>query len=568
MNMAAPLPAHRPVPLASGDARLIDTISPEYVLKHGVLPVRRNGSVTLIATESRRAFRAAQPKLEAAFGPVAAVPSSRDTIRRAVTDTHGAQLARRAAVRTMPEASYRTTSRWSLILFVAFLAGCLAALGFASLGVLSGVLVTWVAITLVGLTGLRTAGAIVQINAARRFSRNWRSRRALTVQTDALPSISLLVPLFNEPAMIGPVTRNMERLDYPRSRLEVILILEAGDQATRDALQDVQLPHWVTAIEVPPGEIQTKPRALNYALDFAAGDIIGIYDAEDAPAEDQLLLVAEAFKYSPPNVACLQGILDFYNTRQSWLTRCFTIDYAAWFRLILPGLVRLGFAIPLGGTTVFLKREVLEKIGRWDAHNVTEDADLGIRLARRGYQTAFIPSVTMEEATSRTPDWVRQRSRWIKGYAMTWAVHMRRPIRLYQELGTRRFWVFQILFLGALSQFFFAPLLWSFWLLVFGIANPITAIASQNAIYLLAALFFLSEVFTIGVLAFAVSTPRHRRLIWWVPVMHFYFLLSAVASWKAMAELVRRPFFWDKTEHGQSLSLREETTPADSPNPA
>lgn len=566
--MAAPLSVDQPVRLVTGDARLIDTISPEFVIKHGVLPMRRNGAVTLIACQSKQAFEAARPTLEAALGPVASVPTTRAAIRKATVETHGPRLASRAASRTPPKESYRSTWRWSVIAFASGVFGLFVALGSTSLGLLSGVLVVWMALTLIGLTGLRTAGAVVQINAAREFSRNWRSRRALTIPPDELPSTSLMIPLFKEPEMLGPILQNLERLDYPRSKLEALLILEAGDTSTETALSGVTLPPWVVVIKVPPGEVQTKPRALNYALDFASGEIVGIYDAEDSPTADQLLLVAEAFKYSPQNVACLQGILDFYNTRQSWLTRCFTIDYAAWFRLILPGLVRLGFAIPLGGTTVFLKRDALEKVGRWDAHNVTEDADLGIRLARRGYQTAFIPSITLEEATSRTPDWIRQRSRWIKGYAMTWAVHMRRPLRLYRELGRRKFWGFQILFLGALSQFFFAPLLWSFWLLVFGIAHPITSIASQNMIYGLAALFFLSEVLTIAVLAFAVSTPRHRRLIWWVPVMHVYFLLSAVASWKAMAELITRPFFWDKTTHGQSLVQPEASIPERPPSPA
>ena len=138
---------------------------------------------------------------------------------------------------------------------------------------------------------------------------------------------------------------------------------------------------------------------MNYALDFTNGDYVGIYDAEDAPAPDQLWKVVDAFKRAAPDVACLQGVLDFYNAKQTWLTRCFTIDYAIWFRLVLPGLVRLGLPIPLGGTTVFFRRSALEALGRWDAHNVTEDADLGLRLARRGYRCAFMPSVTEEEAT-------------------------------------------------------------------------------------------------------------------------------------------------------------------------
>ncbi|MEM9969814.1 MAG: glycosyltransferase family 2 protein [Pseudomonadota bacterium] len=553
--MNAPRAFHRasPLRLVSADVRLIDRISPEFALKHSVLPMRRNGAVTLVATPSAQAFRKARPRLEAALGPVVAIGAAREDITAALARTHAAQLAHRATTRTAEVDSFRAKGRWRALFWLSLTFSLIATALVWAPSVLMTAVIGWVTVTLVAITGLRTAGAVVQLRSARQLARNWRSRRARQVDPLTLPRVSLLLPLFEEGRMLATLLERLERIEYPRDRLEAILILEATDRVTPCALRDVALPDWVRVLTLPPGEVQTKPRALNFALDFASGDVIGIYDAEDAPAPDQLHLVAEAFAQAPENVACLQGVLDFYNARQSWLTRCFTIDYAAWFRLILPGLVRLGFAIPLGGTTVFFKRDVLEAIGRWDAHNVTEDADLGIRLARRGYATAFIPSVTMEEATSDVRSWVKQRSRWIKGYAMTWAVHMRRPVQLYRELGARRFWGFQVLFLGALSQFMLAPLLWSFWLLVFGLPHPITGMASQTTIIFMAALFFATEVMTIAVLALAVATPRHRRLIWWVPVMHLYFPLSAIATWKAASELATRPFFWDKTTHGQSL---------------
>ena len=311
-------------------------------------------------------------------------------------------------------------------------------------------------------------------------------------------------------------------------------------------------------IRAPPGQPRTKPHAMNYALDFAVGDIIGIYEAEDAPAPDQLIKVVQTFRRSGPETACVQGVLDFYNARQSWLTRCFAIDYATWFRLVLPGMVRLGFVIPLGGTTLFLRRDALESLGRWDAHNVTEDADLGIRLARRGYRVAFVNSVTEEEATASVPAWIRQRSRWIKGYAMTWAVHMRDPLRLWGELGPWRFFGIQILFLGTLSQFILAPLLWSFWLVLFGYPHPVTAIFSRQVIVAMAVLFLISEVATVGVAALSVATPKHRWLIKWVPVLHLYYPLAAIASWKGYAEMISKPFFWDKTAHGKAIPPEDD----------
>ena len=185
---------------------------------------------------------------------------------------------------------------------------------------------------------------------------------------------------------------------------------------------------------------------MNYALDFCRGTIIGVWDAEDAPEPDQIEKVAARFNEAAPNVVCLQGMLDYYNARQNWISRCFTIEYATWWRVVLPGMARLGFVIPLGGTTLFFRRKALEKLGRWDAHNVTEDADLGVRLARHGYVTELIPTVTYEEANCRPWRWVRQRSRWLKGFMITYIVHMRDPAQLLRDLGFKRFMGLQMIF--------------------------------------------------------------------------------------------------------------------------
>ena len=205
---------------------------------------------------------------------------------------------------------------------------------------------------------------------------------------------------------------------------------------------------------------------------------------------------------------------------------------------------------------MFFRRRALEDLGRWDAHNVTEDADLGLRLARRGYRVEFVESVTHEEATSSVAGWLRQRSRWIKGYAVTWAVHMRDPLDLLGELGPLRFLCVQILFLGTLTQFVMAPLLWSFWLVPFGFYHPVIDIAPKSAVILMAALFLAAEIATMAMTALSVATPKHRWLIKWVPVMHLYFPLAAVASWKGFAELFTCPFFWDKTSHGRATIPR------------
>ena len=251
-----------------------------------------------------------------------------------------------------------------------------------------------------------------------------------------------------------------------------------------------------------------------------------------------------------PEVACLQGILDYYNPRTNWLSRCFTIEYATWFRLILPGIARLGLAVPLGGTTLFFRRAVIEELGGWDAHNVTEDADLGIRLARHGYRTELLDTVTGEEANCRVIPWIKQRSRWIKGYMMTWAVHMRRPVLLWRQLGPRQFAGFQVMFLGSILQSLLAPLMWSFWVLPFGLWHPLAAAMSKAELWSMIGLFLVSETVNVALGIIALRRSGHRISALWVPTLQLYFPMAAFAAYKGLWEMLTRPFYWDKTHHG------------------
>ena len=244
-----------------------------------------------------------------------------------------------------------------------------------------------------------------------------------------------MIPLFKKQEIAGRLLERLKALEYPHELLDILLVLEEDDDTTLTALQNTVLPDWIRSIRVPRGIIQTKPRALNYALDFCRGSIIGVYDAEDAPAPDQIRKMVLQFSTSDPKTVFLQGVLDFHNADSNWLAQCFTVEYAAWFRVILSGLSNLNLAIPLGGTTLFFRRDALEHLGGWDAHNVTEDADLGIRLARHGYQTELLASTTQEEANARMWPWIKQRSRWLKGYAVTYGVHMRNPAALWRDLG-------------------------------------------------------------------------------------------------------------------------------------
>jgi cellulose synthase/poly-beta-1,6-N-acetylglucosamine synthase-like glycosyltransferase len=366
----------------------------------------------------------------------------------------------------------------------------------------------------------------------------------------------VLVPLLNENEIAGKLIQRLTRLTYPKSLLDVVLVLEAGDTVTRNTIARTQLPSWISVIEVPSANnLRTKPRALNYALDFCRGSIIGVWDAEDAPEADQIEKIVTRFQDAPENVACLQWVLDYYNARTNWISRCFAIEYATWWRMILPGVAQLGLVVPLGGTTLFFRRSILERLCGWDAHNVTEDADLGIRLARHGYVTELIPTVTFEEANCRAWPWVKQRSRWLKGFLITWLVHMRAPRALLRDLGLIRFLGVQTLLLATFAQFALAPLLWSFLLIPAGFNHPVATTLGVQVATGMAWFFLFSELINLTISLIAVSRREHRHLMAFVFTLPLYFPMAALSAYKALKELVVEPFYWDKTQHGISPDL-------------
>ncbi|HUF87188.1 MAG TPA: glycosyltransferase family 2 protein, partial [Thermohalobaculum sp.] len=373
-----------------------------------------------------------------------------------------------------------------------------------------------------------------------------------------LPVMTLMVPLYREASMVGEIVRAIDALDYPRELLDVKLLLEDGDTETRAAVAALALPGWITPVIVPEGAPRTKPRAMNFALDFAEGDIVGILDAEDRPDADQLRRVAEALGAAPPEVACVQCQLAYYNATENWITRCFQLEYAIWFDVLLRGFQRLGLPIPLGGTSVYFRRAALERLGGWDAHNVTEDADLGMRLARRGLRCTVLDSVTREEANCRVAPWIRQRSRWLKGYLLTWLSHMRAPGKLLRELGVAGFLAFNVLFLGGAATYLAMPLFWI--ALIGGLATgqPLWGGALPGwAIWPLALSLAGGQAVMLGCAALAMVRRGSPGLLIWVPTLPLYWTLGALAAWKAVIEMVWAPYYWDKTRHGISRVFRQ-----------
>ncbi len=527
------------------DPRLLDRLGTEFCLTHGVLPWRRAGGAMVIATARPEDFDRVRAVLPRGFGPVIMALAPESDIRAALVRARAATLARRAENR-VPEAESCRGQNGKRARRHGF--GALAALVLALIALPQGtvgLLSLWAILTLIATLALKVAASAATM-------RTHRADRATVPPPipPKLPVVSMMVPLFREDDIAPRLLQRLGRIDYPKELLDILLITEEEDTATREALRRHRLPRWMRIVTVPDGPVRTKPRALNFALDFCRGSIVGVWDAEDAPAPGQIIEVARRFAAAGDDVACLQGVLDFYNARHNWLTRCFTIDYAIWFRAILPGLARLGLVVPLGGTTLFFRREIIEKLGGWDAHNVTEDADLGLRLARHGYRTELIDTVTEEEPNARVLTWLKQRSRWQKGYAVTWASHMRDPAKLWRDLGAKRFWGVQVLFLGSLTQAILAPILLSYWLVAFGLPHPLTGVMPGWLMASVGALFILSEGVNLILGLWAVRGHKHRHLLPWLPLMSLYAPLASLSSYKALWEWITAPFYWDKTRHG------------------
>ena len=525
---------------------LVSRMGAGFCARNGVLPWRRSGGVTIVLCTRPDEARRLMPELKSQLGEVSFALTTHDGFHAALQSVAGKELVDRAEARVPAKLSCRGW-RPSLALGVFLAFGLVLALCayLAPNGTL--VLVTGWAVTTLALTmALKLASLVLFVQRKGEGTRQ-SSGQPLPLRQ---PVVSVLVPLLRERAIASHLLDRVQQIDYPHELLDICLVLEADDRVTRATIAGVPLPPWIRCITVPPGTLKTKPRALNYALDFARGSIIGIWDAEDAPAADQIRKVAAQFANADRQVACLQGVLDYYNSRTNWLSRCFTLEYATWFRVMLPGMARMGLVLPLGGTTMFMRRDVVEELGGWDAHNVTEDADLGVRLARAGYRTELIDTVTGEEANCRAWPWVKQRSRWLKGYALTYGVHMRRPARLLSQLGWWRFLGVQVVFLGSLSQVVLAPLLWSFWAVPFGLPHPVVTVIGPAATLGLGALFLSGELLNIVTAALAVRASGKPDLALWAPTLHFYFPLAAVAAYKGLSELMSEPFFWDKTVHG------------------
>ena len=388
-------------------------------------------------------------------------------------------------------------------------------------------------------------------------------------ETDAdLPQYVVLVPLYREARMIGDLIKALQRLDYPRHKLAIHLVVEADDRQTLSAALRATERTSIQVIAVPPSHPRTKPKALVWSLPLIAGDLLTVFDAEDRPEPDQLRKAAAAFADAPPDLACVQAVLDTDHARPSnhWLVRQFTMEYRALFRTLLPWLAHHSLFLPIGGTSNHFRLSALRAVGAWDPFNVTEDADLSVRLYRAGWRIGVIASVTSEEAPVTWRAWHLQRTRWMKGWLQTWLVHTRHPIRLWRDLGPVNFCMFQVLILGQILSVFGYP---------FGVAligvhlaglEPLfgdRSFADDLMLALDLAAFSCGWLGAVSAITARRGTSGAKLRIFDLLTLPLYWFLLFAAAVAAVAELIVDPHYWNKTRHGHAK--RETASPIANP---
>lgn len=567
------LVAHPPDPVLAGRLDIAE-------LSHlGWVPCEERDDGTLVVATSVRPTPALLEQVRERFGTdqVELVASTHWDVFRAMEEANRGKLRRLAEdmlAEERPEHSARPgLTRLQLVLpFViglAFVVGAVLEPRRAFVVLLSATnLVFLLSILFKAGSSLRAPFIRARRERRRLAEMRERQRRGLAPEWEPgghdaeLPVYTILVPAFREANIIDKLIRNLGALDYPRSRLDVIVLMEENDPETVAAAKRVAPPDYVRLLVVPAGEPQTKPRACNYGLAFARGKYVVIYDAEDRPEPLQLRKAVAAFERDAferehlgstrPRLACVQAALHYFNADYNVLTRMFAIEYAHWFESMLPGIDGSGIPLPLGGTSNHFDTEVLKQLGAWDPYNVTEDADLGLRVSVEGYRVDVLDSTTGEEACATVPAWIPQRTRWIKGYMITAAVNMRHPLRFLRRVGPLGLVGMVGLIIGTPLTFLAYPLVLGFTVITYvgvrliGLDLPHWVVLSS----------LVTAVLGNALMIIVSGIAATRRYNWRIGVFALlnplYWCLHAYAAWRALVQTIFSPHRWEKTPHGIS----------------
>lgn len=368
-----------------------------------------------------------------------------------------------------------------------------------------------------------------------------------------LPIYTILIPLRDEAQMVPLLRRAMVGLDYPPEKLDIKFVVEERSPETVAAVAAILDDPRFELVRVPDSAPRTKPKALNYALPLARGKHIVVYDAEDIPERGQLRLAASHFA-ADPSLDCVQAELVVDNAEENWITALFAGEYAGLFGLLLPFFGRWRLPMPLGGTSNHFRTAALRELGHWDAFNVTEDADLGVRLSRLRYHTNMLASETNEEAPISLNAWMVQRTRWIKGFMQTFIVHNRNARLFLADIGWRNFLFFEI-YVGSLIA---SSLLHTVFLASFAVRGALghwPRLSDPVELGYMAVLV-LGYAGSIALVLAGLARRRAWHLLPQQLMLPFYWVMHSVAALRAAYQLLTRPYFWGKTTHGRTRRHR------------
>ena len=548
------------------DGELVRRFGAETLLDEGWIPVRVEGDRTIVAT-CEPPTTEMRERIREHFAPGTKLSFRTTTpidIERSVMLCSRAHFVRRATGELLahrPDLS--AAGGWSVgQKRLAVAAGCLLALGLVLQWQLTLALVVAAAnVVFLAAVGFKLVACLVGVAAGA------RSMPSDLVRDDRLlPRYTVLVPVYREANVIGELMDNLGALDYPPEKLEILVLLESDDTETIEAARAARPPATVRLVIVPDAQPKTKPKACNVGLVLARGELLVIYDAEDRPDPEQLRKAVAAFEKAGPQTVCMQARLRYWNAPTNLLTRMFSLEYGYWFGTMLPGLDRLGLPIPLGGTSNHFRVAELRGLLGWDPHNVTEDADLGLRAAVEGYRVGVIDSDTDEEACAEVRPWIRQRTRWIKGYMQTALVHARSPRRLVRQVGVIDAAGFLLLIAGTPLTFLLAPVMWVGTAMWYGFGEPHLPLLDSGAFWMIATInLIVGNGIMIGLNVLAAVRGEGWRAAPFALLNPLYWVLHSIAAWRAAVQLIRNPFYWEKTPHGLSAAAKRVVEPAPQP---
>ena len=470
---------------------------------------------------------------------------SRAVFQQSVFDTDSAQIADHIAngfAHRWPDfAARKGWARWQRWAVASVAAAALAAVALVP---------RWAFLVLVVATSAVTI-TIAVISTVGALSRRRRLLDDPLADAD-LPSYTVLVPAYQEQEVIGDLVRCLHALDYPKDKLEVLILVERRDLATKNAIAAADPEPFIRVVELPPGRPQTKPRSCNAGLLLASGELLVVFDAEDRPEPDQLRKAAARFAAAGPELGCVQAKLLVHNANRNFITRQFALEYAMRYELAVPGLARLGLPIPLGGSSNHFRTDALRAMGGWDAWNVTEDADLGMRCQAMGYTVEVVDSVTWSESTETLSAWTKQRTRWLKGFLLTALVHSRSPRRTVQRFRPRGLVTLVAVVAGTPLHYLIQSLAFALWATDYpGVSDSRMPYTSMVALVLLV-VGVVSTLTLESVAAWCSRTTRPAAVF--SPLLPIYWMMQWVAAWRAMFQLLRAPFAWEKTVHGSGAA--------------